>query len=236
MRRDERGRCSLLLVVRREPDGAGTRARRARPSPSLFSDVTGSTELGERLDPEALRELMNRYFDAARGCRHHGGTVEKFIGDAVMAVFGIPMPTRTTPCARAGGAEMREALDAERRARGRTGVRCTCGSGSTRARSSPATARAHVVTGDAVNVATRLEQAPATGRSCSATRHTAGPRRAVRPSRRAARAQGQGRAGAGLAAARRPRRTSRPSSAPIATPLVGRRRELKALSSRVRAR
>src|SRR3954452_8130755 len=57
----------------------------------LFADVTGSTALGERLDPEALRGIMNRYFARIRAIvERHGGTVEKFIGDAVMAVFGIP--------------------------------------------------------------------------------------------------------------------------------------------------
>jgi class 3 adenylate cyclase len=57
----------------------------------VFADVTGSTGLGERLDPESLRHVMQRYFDEMRAVlESHGGTVEKFIGDAVMAVFGIP--------------------------------------------------------------------------------------------------------------------------------------------------
>ena len=57
----------------------------------VFADVTGSTGLGERLDPESLRRVMNRYFDEMRAVvERHEGTVEKFIGDAVMAVFGIP--------------------------------------------------------------------------------------------------------------------------------------------------
>jgi class 3 adenylate cyclase len=58
---------------------------------ALFCDVTGSTALGEQLDPEVLRGVMNRYFEVIRETiERHGGTVEKFIGDAVMAVFGIP--------------------------------------------------------------------------------------------------------------------------------------------------
>src|SRR5499433_1790376 len=56
----------------------------------LFADVTGSTALGESLDPEDVRALMTRYFEHARRVvSEHGGTVEKFIGDAVMAVFGL---------------------------------------------------------------------------------------------------------------------------------------------------
>src|SRR5437660_12648614 len=58
----------------------------------LFCDVTGSTELGEKLDPEALRALLARYFDRMKAIvERHGGSVEKFIGDAVMAVFGVPV-------------------------------------------------------------------------------------------------------------------------------------------------
>ncbi len=57
----------------------------------VFADVTGSTGLGERLDPESVRRIMIRYFDEMRAVvERHDGTVEKFIGAAVMAVFGIP--------------------------------------------------------------------------------------------------------------------------------------------------
>ena len=57
----------------------------------VFTDVTGSTGLGENLDPEAVRQVMARYFETAGAVlERHGGTVEKFIGDAVMAVFGVP--------------------------------------------------------------------------------------------------------------------------------------------------
>ena len=58
----------------------------------LFTDVAGSTAIGERLDPEALRRMHERATSTrcAAVLERHGGTVEKFIGDAVMAVFGIP--------------------------------------------------------------------------------------------------------------------------------------------------
>jgi class 3 adenylate cyclase/tetratricopeptide (TPR) repeat protein len=57
----------------------------------VFADVTESTSLGESLDPESLRALMTRYFEEMRDAlERHGGVVEKFIGDAVMAVFGVP--------------------------------------------------------------------------------------------------------------------------------------------------
>ena len=57
----------------------------------LFADMVDSTGLGESLDPETTRSVMNLYFDALRATiEQHGGTVEKFVGDAVMAVFGIP--------------------------------------------------------------------------------------------------------------------------------------------------
>jgi class 3 adenylate cyclase len=58
----------------------------------VFSDLAGSTGLGERLDPESLTLVMGRYFEQARAVlERHGGTIQKFIGDAVMAVFGIPI-------------------------------------------------------------------------------------------------------------------------------------------------
>ena len=69
-----------------------------------FSDVADSTPLGEMLDPESTRAPVTQFFEVVQDVlERHGGTVEKFIGDAVMAVFGVPLPcTRTMRCARFG--------------------------------------------------------------------------------------------------------------------------------------
>jgi class 3 adenylate cyclase len=57
----------------------------------LFADASGSTALGENLDPEDVRALIGRYYEHVRRIvAEHGGTLEKFIGDAAMAVFGLP--------------------------------------------------------------------------------------------------------------------------------------------------
>src|SRR5688500_16587248 len=56
----------------------------------IFSDVVGSTSLGERLDPEDLSEILSRYFEAMKPLlERHGGSVAKYIGDAIMTVFGL---------------------------------------------------------------------------------------------------------------------------------------------------
>src|SRR5258708_10540471 len=58
----------------------------------LFCDVAGSTSLGENVDPETRRSVMLRYFDEMQPIlERHGGTVEKFIGDAILGVFGVPV-------------------------------------------------------------------------------------------------------------------------------------------------
>jgi class 3 adenylate cyclase/tetratricopeptide (TPR) repeat protein len=80
----------------------------------VFTDLIDSTPLGERFDPETYRRMISRYFiEVSRVLEHHGGTVEKFIGDAVMAAFGIPVVHEDDAlrAVRAAG-EMREALAA----------------------------------------------------------------------------------------------------------------------------
>ncbi len=117
----------------------------------LFCDVVDSTALGETTDPEALQGLLARYFERMQGIvERHGGTVEKFIGDAVMAVFGVPAAHEDDAVrALRAAAEMRDALP-ELGVRGRIGVN----TGEVIAGTSE-----RLVTGDAVNVAARLQQA-----------------------------------------------------------------------------
>jgi class 3 adenylate cyclase/tetratricopeptide (TPR) repeat protein len=134
----------------------------------VFSDVTGSTSLGEKVDPEALRRVMARYFEESKAVlERHGGTVEKFVGDAVMAVFGIP-ELHEDDALRAvrAAAEMRDALEGLNeelaRERGVTlAVRTGVNTGEVVA-GDPSGGEFYA-TGDPVNLAARLEQAAAPG-------------------------------------------------------------------------
>jgi class 3 adenylate cyclase len=132
----------------------------------VFCDITGSTALGERLEPEALRDVQSRYFDAMRSAvEHHGGTVEKYIGDAVMAVFGVPhLHEDDALRATRAAAEMREVLiwlnkELERDRGVTLQVRVGVETGPVIA-GQVATGQA-LVTGDAVNAAVRLQQTAA---------------------------------------------------------------------------
>jgi class 3 adenylate cyclase/tetratricopeptide (TPR) repeat protein len=119
----------------------------------LFCDLTGSTALGEQTDPEALRALLARYFERMKTIvESHGGTVEKFIGDAVMAVFGVPAAHEDDALRACRAAvEMRDALP-ELGIAGRIAVNTGEVVTGTEER---------LATGDAVNVAARFEQAAA---------------------------------------------------------------------------
>ena len=135
----------------------------------VFADMAGSTAIGERLDPEALRRVQSRYFDAmTEVIERHGGTVEKYIGDAVMAVFGIPRLHEDDPLFRAVRAAdgMQLALDSlneELRTDHGVEVRIRVGVNTGEVVASDPGAGQRLVTGDAVNVAARLEQAAGAG-------------------------------------------------------------------------
>jgi class 3 adenylate cyclase len=134
----------------------------------LFCDATSSTALGERLDPESMRALMTRYFDFMREViEFHGGVVEKFIGDAVMAVFGVPTVHEDDALRACRAAvEIRDrlaALDATIRAEQGATVEWRMGINTGEVVAGGTETGQRLVTGDAVNVAARLEGAATPG-------------------------------------------------------------------------
>ena len=130
----------------------------------LFADVAGSTELGERMDAEALKDVMTRFFAAIRAeIEAEGGTVEKFIGDAVMAAFGVPVAHEDDP-----ERALRAALRIQRRLPGlnrelgadhdvELALRIGVNTGQVMATVAPRPGEA-MATGDPVNLAARLQQ------------------------------------------------------------------------------
>ena len=131
----------------------------------LFCDVVGSTGVGEALDPEALRAVRRATSTRCRRVERHGGTVEKFIGDAVMAVFGVPA-VHEDDALRAvrAAAEIADALDALNDELEPLGVRSSSDRGQHRRGRRRRPGGSDSSTGDAVNVAARLEQAAAARR------------------------------------------------------------------------
>ncbi|MDF5759104.1 adenylate/guanylate cyclase domain-containing protein [Spongiactinospora sp. TRM90649] len=136
----------------------------------LFCDMTDSTALSERLDPESLRALMLRYFELMREpIEHYGGTVEKYIGDAVMAVFGVPVVHEDDPRRAIRAAiDMREALigfneELTRLLGVRIGIRVGINTGEVVTPRAPAGRDQVLASGEAVNIAARLEQHAAPG-------------------------------------------------------------------------
>lgn len=130
----------------------------------VFSDLQGSTRLGEALDPESVREVMTRYFDAMSAVlRRHGGTLEKFIGDAIMAVFGVPRLHEDDALRAVRAAhEMVATLEQLNLALERVyGIRLTNRTGVNTGEVvvGDATTGQRLATGDTVNTAARLEQA-----------------------------------------------------------------------------
>jgi class 3 adenylate cyclase len=156
------GYCGTPLA----PASAPVRAHEVRKTVTiLFCDLKGSTALGEHLDPEALHEVKERYFAAmAEAITRHGGKIEKYIGDAIMAVFGLPRSreddalraVRAAAGMQVALAQLNTALLASHGVTlaNRTGVN----TGEVVANDDPG-ADQKLATGDAVNVAARLEQA-----------------------------------------------------------------------------
>jgi class 3 adenylate cyclase/tetratricopeptide (TPR) repeat protein len=130
----------------------------------LFADVVGSTSRAEAMHPEDVRELMASYFDAmSEEISAQGGTVEKFIGDAIMAVFGVPVaheddPVRAVRAARRMLTKL-EAWNLDRAHK----LQMRIGINTGEVLATDAVAGDLMVTGDAVNVAARLQQAARPG-------------------------------------------------------------------------
>ncbi|MEN3312144.1 MAG: hypothetical protein V7645_1473, partial [Actinomycetota bacterium] len=133
----------------------------------VFSDLKGSTAMAEKLDSEAVREVMSRYFDEMRGAlERHGGTIEKYIGDAIMAVFGLPRVHEDDALRAVRAAvEMRErlaALNEELDQRWGVTIGNRTGVNTGEVVAGDVTTGQRLVTGDTVNTAARLEQAAPT--------------------------------------------------------------------------
>ena len=129
----------------------------------VFSDLKGSTPLAERLDTEALREVLNQYFNTMRAVlERHGGTVEKYIGDAIMAVFGLPQlhEDDALRAVRAAAEMQEELVGLNARFEETYGVRLENRTGVNTGEvvAGDVSVGHRLVTGDTVNVAARLEQ------------------------------------------------------------------------------
>ncbi len=133
----------------------------------MFADITGSTPLADRLDPEDMRAILVGYFNLmTEQIRRHGGTVEKYIGDAVMAIFGSPVAHEDDP-----DRAIRAALDMQTALANFNTIRLTrdpeatrlqmrigINTGEVAAPGAQSTRQDFLITGDAVNVAARLQQ------------------------------------------------------------------------------
>jgi class 3 adenylate cyclase/tetratricopeptide (TPR) repeat protein len=152
------------------PVGASPRPRQElrKTVTILFCDVVDSTVMGEQSDPETVRHAMSRYFDEMRAIvERHGGVVERFRGDEVMAVFGVPTVHEDDAlrAVRAGMAMQRRlaALNEELRATWGVTLHCRIGINTGEVVAGDPGTGETFVTGDAVNLAKRLEQTAAPG-------------------------------------------------------------------------
>jgi len=166
----------VAQVAQPEPERSPERGHERKLVTILFADLTGSTSLGERMDTEQLQHLLNSFFTAMREeIEAEGGTVEKFIGDAIMAAFGVPTAHEDDPArALRAAVRMLQRLervnnDVEPRHGVRLNLRIGINTGEVLATTE---ARPDLVmtTGDAVNVAARLEQTAQPGQVLVAER------------------------------------------------------------------
>ena len=134
---------AVPAASRPAPEPAVAAAPEMRLVSVLFVDLVGFTSLSESRDAEDVRELLGRYFDSARTIvERYGGMVEKFIGDAVMAVWGVPVGARGRRRAGGpGGARDRRCGERVRRARSAPAI-CGRGRGSSPGRWPRSTTRA----------------------------------------------------------------------------------------------
>jgi class 3 adenylate cyclase/tetratricopeptide (TPR) repeat protein len=232
---------SLRQDARRGRDDADERQER-RVVTVLFADLVGSTALGELLDPEEVRDLQGELFDLINTqIERFGGTTEKFVGDAVVAVFGIPQaheddPERAVRAALAvrdsfhtlaGGVQRRHGAD--------VGLRIGVNTGEVVAGRDLAALGELMVSGDAVNVAARFEQHAEPGEILVGQRTQAATARTIEY-RRHEDIEAKGKraplaAWVALRATRDPEGAAPRGFAGLTAPLVGRDEELALLSA-----
>jgi class 3 adenylate cyclase/tetratricopeptide (TPR) repeat protein len=165
-RHPDRARFCMMCAT---PLGSGGLVEETRKVVTIvFADVTGSTAIGERLDPEAVRRVLTRFYASAReALERHGGTVEKFIGDAVMAVFGVPRVHEDDAIrgvrAAAELLEVMARMNADLAERYGAQLQLRIGVNTGEVVAGDPSSESSFVAGDAVNVAARLEQTAAPG-------------------------------------------------------------------------
>ena len=231
---------ALRQDARRAADAADERQER-RVVTVLFADLAGSTALGELLDPEDFRELLGELFDLINTeVERFGGTTEKYAGDAVLAVFGNPQAheddperaVRTALAVRDRFGSFAERVEGRHGAK--VGLRVGVNTGDVVAGRDAATRGELMVSGDAVNVAARLQQHAEPGEVLVGQRTQAATARTIEYRRRED-LQAKGKreplpAWTALTATRLPASTPR-GFAGLTAPLVGRREELAVLSA-----
>jgi class 3 adenylate cyclase/tetratricopeptide (TPR) repeat protein len=163
---------TISALAGEDDEGAEEHGEQRRVVTVLFADLTSSTTLADGMDAEDVRALLAGFFTTmAREIHRHGGTVEKYIGDAVMAVFGLPVAHEDDPVRAVRAAlDMQAALrsfNEERRAQDGPApelqMRIGVNTGEVVAASGAAEGRDFLITGDPVNVAARLQQSAMPG-------------------------------------------------------------------------